>query len=57
MEGLMVFFIIIFNVITACSAAWLAEQKGYIKSSWFIFGIFGGIIALLTIIGAPNKSL
>jgi hypothetical protein len=45
--------IIIYALISSIFSAWLASEKGYSGISWFLLGLFFGIIALITIGFAP----
>lgn len=43
------------NFICGLFSSWLAEQKGYGGWEWMFFGFCFGIIALITIAGAPVR--
>jgi hypothetical protein len=42
--------------IVAGFSEWLAQQKGYGRIAWFFLGLIFNLVALLTIIGAPDKT-
>ena len=48
-----IIIIIIYALSTAFLGQWLAEKKGYSKTSWFWICLFFGILGLIAIAGAP----
>lgn len=53
----MLTLIIALWIFCAFVSAWLAEQKGYSRASWFLLGALFGVFALLAIGFAPKREV
>lgn len=59
--GLMTFLsgtvaIVVMNLTCGMFSSWLAEAKGYSGFAWLFLGFFFGPFALVTMVGAPDKT-
>ncbi len=48
-------FWLILGATTGCFCAWLARERGRNPGGWFVLGFFFSFVALLTLIGAPDR--
>ena len=50
------FLVLLFAIISAGFCCYLASEKGYPALTWLFLGFLFSIVALLTLIGLPNKA-
>ena len=52
-----IFIVLIGSIVCAFLCSNVAKAKGYSSSSWFLAGLFFGVLALLAVAGLPNQKL
>jgi MFS family permease len=48
--------VIVYVIATPCLGGWLAETKGYSSTLWAWLCFFFGVLALIALAGAPDRS-